>query len=657
MSRILGIDIETYCELDLLKCGAYKYVNHPSFEVLMLAWAYDDEPVQLVDYTAGEELPDQELFSLLMHTGDIKTAYNANFERTCLAKHYKSPMPPEQWECTSVHALELGMPSGLGRVAEVLGLPQDLQKSKTGKALINFFSKPCKATKVNGGRTRNLPQHDPDRWQLFKDYCKQDVVTERAVRKVLEQFPLPLSEQFLWEVDQKINDRGVKIDRDFMVMAIDLDTLHGDTLYAEARELTQLQNPNSLPQLKSWIAEQTGLTITGLTKDDVPKIMAETDNTKVKRVLEIRGELGKTSTSKYHAMERCICDDDRVRGLIQFYGANRTGRWAGRLVQVQNLPQNKFVDLELARGLIKSGEFKALELLFGEVPSILSQLIRTAFIPSDGNLFYVADFSAIEARMIAWLAGEQWRMDVFNTHGKIYEASAAQMFNVPLETIAKGQENYALRAKGKIAELALGYGGSVGALTQMGALKMGLEEKELKPLVNTWRKTNAAITRLWWSVGDAAIEAVKFGRTTSTHGLEFQVESGILFIKLQSGRRLAYVRPHIKEGRYGKDQLLYEGLDQTKNKWAVIDTYGPKLVENIVQALSRDSLAFTLMNLDAVGYKTVMHVHDEAIVEHSDQDPDKTLKAIEDLMGKVPDWAAGLPLNAEGYHCNFYKKD
>lgn len=656
MTRILGIDIETYCELDLLKVGVYRYVQHPSFEVLMLAWAWDDEPVQLVDFMAGESLP-QSVYEAVLNKSDIKAAFNANFERTALTKHLRSVMPPEEWRCTMVHAQELGLPSSLARVSEVLGMPEDQQKMKEGKALINFFSKPCRATKANKMRTRNLPHHDPERWEIFKQYCKQDVVTERAIRKRLEAFPIPYSEQELWELDQTINDRGVRLDRVLIGQAIALDTLYKDRLMAEAQDISNLQNPNSLQQIKGWVERQTGIEVTSLTKADVPGIINATDNAKVERFMEIRQELAKTSTSKYYAMDRCICDDDRARGLIQFYGANRTGRWAGRLVQVQNLPQNKIPDLALARELLRAGEFDGFELLFGNVPNILSQLIRTAFIPSPGNKLYVADFSAIEARMIAWVAKEQWRLDVFNSHGKIYEASAAQMFSVPLESIAKGKENYSLRAKGKIAELALGYGGSVGALEAMGALSMGLEEHELKPLVDTWRATNPAITHLWWSVDAAAIEAVKFNRTTSTHGLEFSVESGILFIRLHSGRRLAYVRPRVQPGKFGRDQLLYDGMDQVKNQWTTIDTYGPKLVENIIQALSRDCLALALKNLAAAQYKTVMHVHDETIIDHSAADPDRTMAHIESIMGQAPDWCPDLPLNADGYYCDFYKKD
>jgi DNA polymerase len=659
MDKILSIDIETYCELNLKEVGVYRYVDHPSFEVLMLAWAFNDEPVQLVDFMAGEKLPQEvERHIVLPDYSAIKSAHNANFERTCLAKKYVVLMPPQEWQCTMVHAMELGLPAGLARVAAALNLPQDQQKMKEGKALIEFFSKPCRPTRANKGRTRNLPHHDPERWELFKKYCMQDVVTERAVRKTLETFPIPKTERYLWQIDQTINDRGVRLDREFISKAIQLDTLYSDRLMAEAQELTQLQNPNSLPQLKSWLNKQTGdhITVTSLTKKDVPGIIAATENPAVERMLEIRQELGKTSTSKYHAMARCICDDDRARGLVQFYGG-RTGRWAGRLIQVQNLPQNKIPDLALARELLRAGHFKGFELLYGNVPDILSQLIRTALVPSPGNLLYVADFSAIEARMIAWVAKEKWRMDVFNSHGKIYEASAAQMFGVPIETIAKDRENYALRAKGKIAELALGYGGSVGALTAMGALDMGLEKNELKPLVDTWRRTNPAITELWWSVEACAIEAVKTKCITMTHGLEFQVENGVLFIKLHSGRRLAYVRPHIIQGQYNKEQLAYEGIDQTKNKWMVIDTYGPKLVENIIQALSRDCLAHALIHLYQHDYNTVMHVHDEVIIEAPADNPNQTLTRIERIMAKGPSWAEGLPLNADGYYCEFYQKD
>lgn len=653
---ILGVDLETYSDLDLKTVGVYRYVEHPSFEVLMIAWAYDDGPVQVVDIKSGEQEP-AELYNGLMDKSVIKAAYNAQFERTCLAKHFKAVMPPNEWRCTMVHAAELGLPSGLGRVAEVLGLAEDKQKMKEGKALITFFCKPCRPTKANKQRTRNLTEHDPDRWEIFLDYCKRDVEAEREVRHRVERFPIARSEQELWEIDQRINDAGVRLDRRLIGQAIALDTQHTEKLMEEAKELTKLQNPNSIAQLKGWIVEQTGLEIGGLTKADIPKITAATDNVKVHRALELRQELAKTSTSKYYAMDRCIGDDDRARGLIQFYGANRTGRWAGRLVQVQNLPKNFIPDLALARELLYDGEFEAFELLYGNVPGILSQLIRTAFIPSPGNLLYVADFSAIEARMIAWVAGETWRMDVFNSHGKIYEASASQMFNVPLETIAKGRENYALRAKGKIAELALGYGGSVGALKAMGALEMGLTERELKPLVETWRRANAAITGLWWAVDAAAIEATKYGQITSTHGLDFQVENGILFISLQSGRRLAYVNPRVEPGQYGRDQLLFDGLDQTKNQWCEIDTYGPKLVENIVQALSRDCLAFAIKSLHAAGYKQVMHVHDEVIIDHPAPKATETLARIEEIMGETPPWAQGLPLNADGYYCDFYKKD
>jgi DNA polymerase len=653
---ILSIDIETYCELDLSKVGVYRYVSHPSFEVMLFAWAFNDCPIQLVDFTAGEELPAAVMKALTEHTDVPKSAYNALFERTCLEKHLKAVMAPEEWRCTMVHGYELGLPGGLGLLAEILGLPKEQQKMKEGKALITYFCKPCKSTKANGGRRRNKPQHEPERWEIFKEYCIKDVEAERAIRVILEEFPIPESEQKLWEVDQRINDRGVRLDRELIRQAIKLDDLYKARLEEESQEITQLQNTNSVAQVKEWIKRVSGIEVTSLAKDTLPKIIAQTDNTDVKRVLELRQGLAKTSTSKYSAMARCIDDDDRARGLIQFYGAGRTGRWAGRLVQVHNLPQNKIPDLELARSLLRDGYFEAFEMFYGNVPFILSQLIRTAFIPAEGKLFYVADFSAIEARMIAWLAGEEWRMEVFSTHGKIYEASAAQMFKIDITTIDKGQPNYSYRAKGKIAELALGFGGAEGALTAMGALNMGLEKKELKPLVNAWREANSEITNLWWRVGDAAMEAVQTGLITETHGLKFQVESGILFITLLNGRRLAYTDPQIISGKFDRETLAYMGMDD-KKKWAQIETYGPKLVENIVQAMSRDCLAESIINLEDKGYRIVMHVHDEVIIDHSDEDPEQTMQHIEDIMGRTPAWADGLPLNADGYYCEFYKKD
>jgi DNA polymerase len=654
--RTLSIDIETHCELDLKDVGVYKYAEHPSFEVLMIAYAYDDGPVQIWDAYSKEPEP-RDLYYGLMEDTMIKTAYNANFERTCLAKHFRAAMPPQEWRCTAVHAATLGLPRSLGEVAQIVGLDEDKQKMKAGKSLIQFFSKPCKPTKRNGNRTRNLPHHDPERWALFLDYCKQDVEVERELRKRLERFPVLPQEQALWELDQIINDTGVLLDRTLVDSAVQVDKQYRDMLEKEAQIITGLDNINSLSQVKSWLDERVSLDMqdTGLTKASLGAIMDATDCPDAIRVLEIRAELGKTSTSKYHKMAEVQCNDDRARGLLQFYGANRTGRWAGRLVQVQNLPQNKLKDLRLARTLLRAADSEGLELLYGNVPDTMSQLIRTAFIPEPGNLFYVADFSAIEARVIAWLADQHWRMDVFRTHGKIYEASASKMFGVPLETITKDGPNYQLRQKGKIAELALGYGGSVGALTAMGALNMGLEQSELKPLVDAWRSANTDITALWWGVGEAAINAVQDKGVTYEHrGIHFKAESGFLFITLPSGRRLAYVRPRLEDDRWGRPALTYEGVDKT---WGRIDTYGPKLVENIIQAISRDLLGFSMLNLAEAGFKIVMHVHDEVIIEAPETAPEATLDKIIQTMSMAPGWAKGLPLTADGYTCDFYKKD
>lgn len=653
-NKKINIDIETYCDLDLLEVGVYRYANHPSFEVLMAAYSVDGGPVELVDFML--KTGDAAALYFLINDNDIKHAYNANFERTCLAVHYKTIMPPESWRCSMVHAAELGLPPGLGKVGKVVGLPQDKQKDKVGKELIKFFCKPCKPTQKNGQRTRNFPGNGMERWEEFKEYCRQDVVAEMALKEKLDEFPLIQSEQYLWELDQRITDAGVKLDRAFVNNAAALDAKYKTRLKGELQEITQLVNPNSLPQLKKWITDQTGHDVPSLDKNKMPAFLKDPEDPKIKRVMEIRKQLGKTSTSKYIKMQEVINEDDRAYGLIQFYGANRTGRWAGRLVQVQNLPRNEIKTLDFARSLIAEGKFYEFEMLY-DIPNTLSQLIRTAFIPSQGCLFYVADFSAIEARVIAWMAGETWRMDVFNSHGKIYEASASQMFHVPLDSIVKGGENYHMRAKGKVAELALGYGGSVGALKAFGALDMGLEERELKPLVDKWRKTSPAITDFWWSVEAAAKEAIQFHRVTHSHGLEFSFESGILFIKLLNGRRLSYVNARIEPGKYGKDRIVFDGYDQTKGRWLKIETYGPKLVENIVQAISRDCLAFSMVNLIRGGYKIVMHVHDEVIIEKHAADPEATLGTILKIMSRRPKWALDLPLNADGYFTPYYKKD
>jgi len=645
---ILSIDIETYSGVDLTKSGVYAYTEAPDFEILLFGYAFDDGPVEIVDLASGEGLP-AEVFEALTDPTTIKTAFNANFERTCLAKHFNKPMPPEQWRCTQAHALTLGLPIRLEDVAKALKLKH--QKDNAGKALIRYFSIPCKPTKANGRRTRNLPEHASEKWEQFKAYCRQDVEVERAIRERLLQYPM--QEQKLWELDQRINDTGVRIDPVLVKNAIACDTIYQEKLLAEATRLTGLDNPNSVSQLKKWLKEAVDLEVESLNKESVLELLKQTKSNTVKRVLELRQELAKTSVKKYQAMERAKCRDDRIRGLLQFYGANRTGRWAGRLVQVQNLPQNKLKDLDLARNLLLTGQYDALELLFDSVPVVLSQLIRTAFIPSPGCRFVVADFSAIEARVIAWLAGEKWRMDVFNSHGKIYEASAAQMFKVPVESITKGNP---LRQKGKIAELALGYQGSKGALITMGALNMGLTEEELPGLVTTWRQANPAIVRLWQDVENAALTAVREKRPVLIqYGVVFTYESGILFIRLPSGRRLAYVKPKIEvEERFNKKGLTYEGYEQ--GKWSRLKTYGGKLVENIIQATARDCLAKALLRLDAAMYKIVMHVHDEAVLEV----PENNSCALEDaceIMARPIEWAPGLPLRADGFECNYYRKD
>jgi len=637
--RTLSIDIETYSSVDLSKHGVFRYVEADDFEILLFAYAFDDEPVQVVDLAQGEELP-ADVWQALTDPRVIKTAFNAAFERTCIARHFGIPMPPEQWRCTQIHALSLGLPGHLKDVAEALKLKQ--QKDAAGKRLIRYFSVPCKPTKANGGRSRNMPYHDILRWQAFKDYCRQDVEVERAIRKKLERYPL--QEQKLWELDQKINEQGVRLDPQLIQHAIRCATKYQERLEEEAIRLTGLENPNSLIQLKAWLREE-GMEAESLTKKTVPQLL-KAANGSTKRVLEIRQELSRSSIKKYEAMERAICRDGRARGLLQFYGANRTGRWAGRLIQVHNLPRNDLPDLDLARRLLREGRYEDLELLFGSVSDVLSQLIRTAFIPSPGCRLIVSDFSAIEARVIAWLAGEKWRLDVFNSHGKIYEASASQMFGVPIEQITKGSP---LRQKGKVAELALGYQGSVGALKQMGAIEMGLKEEELPELVSTWRIANPRIVQFWRDVEGAALEAVRNQKTvTLHHRLEFRYESGILFLRLPSGRRLAYVRPRVEvDDRFNKETLTYES-GKTREK-----TYGGKLVENIVQAVARDCLAEALLRLDEAGYQIVMHVHDEIVADQAHGSAEEMAA----IMSEPISWAPGLPLAAEAFETDYYMKE
>ncbi|HBG7286114.1 DNA polymerase [Clostridioides difficile] len=651
--RTLSIDIETYSDLDIKKVGVYRYVDSANFEILLFAYAFDNEEVKVIDLVNDEELP-KEVIEALNDNKVIKSAFNANFERTAISKFLNINLKPNEWSCTMIKALTLGLPGSLDSVSKALKFNEDKQKMKEGKALIQYFCKPCKATKVNKGRTRNLPIHDMEKWNKFKEYCKQDVVVEREIRNKLSKYKTTEREIKLWYLDQRINDTGIKVDTELIENAIECDKRYTEKLTKEAIKITGLNNPNSPAQLKKWLSDKVGFEITSLTKESIPEILKQVDDENVVRILELRKLMSKTSIKKYEAMKLAKGNDNRVRGLLQFYGANRTGRWAGRLVQVQNLPQNHIEDLDLARNLLKKGDFDLIELLYDSVPDVLSQLIRTAFIPSEGHRFIVSDFSAIEARVIAWLAGEKWRLDVFNSHGKIYEASASHMFKVPIESIKKGDP---LRQKGKISELALGYGGSIGALTSMGAIKMGLDEEELQPLVTTWRNANPNITKFWWDVDKAAKKAIKDRTIVKLqHGIKFIYNPGVLFIELPSGRRLSYLRPKIEpHTTFSGDKITYEGMEQTSKQWKRIDTYGPKLVENIVQATARDCLREAMFNVTDAGYSIVMHVHDELVI-----DVDKkggSLEEVNSIMGKEISWAKGLPLKADGYECDYYKKD
>lgn len=646
MGRILEVDIETYSNVDLIKCGVYAYADSPAFEVLLFAYSFDGGETQIVDLAQGEELS-TEVESAIFDDSITKTAFNANFERTCLSKYFRKRLSPASWHCSAVQAAMLALPRSLEDVGAVFGLER--QKMKEGKDLIRYFCIPCKPTKANGGRTRNLPCHAPEKWELFKTYCVRDVDVEKAIRGKLHHFPIPESEMEVYRLDQEINDRGVLVDRELVHQSIACDLLHKDIVTKRAYELTGLENPNSVTQLKSWLGEN-GVEMESLSKKAVADLIQESDG-EVQELLRLRLLMAKTSVKKYEAIERSVCSDGRVHGLLQFYGANKTGQWAGRLVQVQNLPQNHIVDLELARNLVKLGRYEDLELLYDSTPNVLSELIRTAFVPQPGCRFIVADFSAIEARVLAWLAGEQWRLDVFTSHGKIYEASASAMFHVPIEEVTKGSP---LRQKGKISELALGYGGSVGALTSMGALDMGLIEEELAPLVSTWRNANPHIIKFWWDVDAAAINAFTEKKKTSVGKITLEYKSGILFIELPSGRKLSYVKPRMALNKFGRNGLTYEGIAENK-KWSRIETYGPKLVENIVQGTARDLLAEAMLRVEKKGYSIVMHCHDEIIAEVPEG-----IGSVEEMsaaMAEQPDWAEGLPLRADGYECAFYKKE
>ena len=656
----LSIDLETYSDIDLKKCGVYKYAESPNFEILLFAYSVDNGPVQVIDLAQGADIPTEILAALTDET-IIKWAYNASLELICLSVWLRRNHPeyfqsysiledtvgdyldPSAWKCSRIWGAYMGLPLSLEGIGAVLKLSD--QKMKEGKDLIKYFCVPCKATKVNGGRTRNLPSDAPDKWDVFKSYNKRDVEVELAIKEKLSKFPVP---EFIWDeyhLDQEINDRGIGVDMQLVENAIDIDSKTKDHLMSRLVTLTGLENPNSVQQMKTWLSDY-GIETESLDKKAVKELLSDADK-KVSEVLECRQQLAKSSVKKYTAMQNMACDDNRARGCFMFYGANRSGRWAGRGIQLQNLPQNHMSDLEEARNLVRDGNFEALELLYDNVPGVLSELIRTAFVPKPGYKYIVADFSAIEARVLSFLAGEQWRIDVFKEGKDIYCASASQMFKVPVE---KHGVNSHLRQKGKIAELALGYGGSVGALTSMGAIEMGLAEEELQPLVNAWRDSNQNITNLWWSVDSAVKQAVIYKSAAETHGLKFYYKSGMLFIDLPSGRKLCYVKPRMGVNQFGSDSVTYEGINN--NKWTRIESYGPKFVENIVQAISRDILAYAMRTLSHCFI--CGHVHDELIIECS---KDVSLEAICEQMGRTPPWIKGLLLRADGYECDFYKKD
>ena len=645
--QTLSIDLETYSDQPLAKTGVYRYVESPDFEILLFAYSVDGGPVQQIDLACGEKIP-SEILSALEDETVTKWAFNANFERICLSRFLGYPtgdyLEPGSWKCSMIWAAYMGLPLSLEGVGAVLGLEK--QKLTEGKDLIKYFCQPCAPTKSNGQRTRNLPEHAPDKWLAFKRYNIRDVETEMSIQARLSKYPVPDSVWEEYHLDQEINDRGVGLDMELVRQAIQMDGRSRSELTQAMKELTSLDNPNSVQQMKQWLADN-GVETDTLGKKAVAELL-KTAPPQLQKVLTLRQQLAKSSVKKYQAMETAVCADGRARGMFQFYGANRTGRWAGRIIQMQNLPQNHLDDLSEARGLVRVGDFDALEMLYEDVPDTLSQLIRTAFVPQENRKFIVADFSAIEARVIAWFAGEKWRQDVFAEGKDIYCASASQMFGVPVE---KHGVNGHLRQKGKIAELALGYGGSVGALKAMGALEMGLQEDELPALVSAWRQANPKIVQFWWAVDRAVMDAVTRKTTTKTHGIIFSARNGMLFITLPSDRSLAYVKPKIGENRFGGGCITYEGIGGTK-KWERLESYGPKFVENIVQATSRDILCYAMQTLRCCSI--VMHIHDEVVIE---ADRRMSLQAVCDQMGRTPPWAKGLLLRADGYNCSFYQKD
>ena len=665
MTHRLNIDLETYSSVDIKKAGAQAYIRSPDFEILLFGYSIDGAEPVVIDLACGEKIPFY-VIEAIYSPEYTKHAYNAPFEWGCLSKYFGCKLPPAQWRDTMLHGLYCGYTAGLGPTGRALGLPEDKQKSNTGKALIRYFCSPCKPTKTNGFRTRNLPHHDPERWRLFKEYNKQDVVAEMEIGDKLSVFPVPDFVQKQWETDLLINDRGVAVDMEFVHGALELGETVSNALKEEAIQLTGLYNPNSVKQLAQWLESETGEEVVNLRKETVAQLLGRDSNSDtVSRMLAIRQELGKTSTKKYNAIQTCVCPDGRVRGLLQYYGANRTGRWAGRLVQVQNLPRTYTEPLDLARQLVKSRNLDGIKVVYGNVNDTLSQLIRTALVAPEGHVLIDADFSAIEARVISWLADQEWRLEVFRTHGKIYEASASQMFGVPLERIKRGNPEYELRQRGKVAELALGYQGSVSAMRAMdtGHQLDNLSDDEVKDIVNRWRDTNPKIRDLWYAFDSAAIEVIQNGGSVSVRGCTFAREYDYkqnricLSIQLPSGRKLFYVDPAIGENRWGNPSITYMGLND-KNKWGRIETYGGKLVENCVQAIARDCLAQAIEHLEEAGFPVVFHVHDEVVIDIAPYaDHDTMLKTVVQIMAQPIPWAQGLPLGAEGWVGTFFKKD
>lgn len=657
--RHLSIDIETRSSVDIGQAGLYRYAQSEDFSILLFAYRLDDAPVEIIDLANGEQIPD-EILKDLNDPAVIKHAYNAAFEWYCLNwAGYRTPLG--QWQCTMIHGLYCGYTAGLDATGKAIGLPQDKQKLSVGKALIRYFCVPCKPTRTNGGRSWNLPKHAPEKWELFKEYCRQDVVTEHAILRRLSLFPVPEDEWELWRMDVQMNAYGVRVDTDLIAGALCLHEISTEKLEEEARQITKLQNPNSVAQALAWLRESQGVELPNLQKATVAEVLSREDlPDKARRYLEIRQQLGKTSIKKYVAMDTAKGTDDRVRGLTQFYGANRTGRWAGRMVQMQNLPRNYLKTLDEARELVKKKQYAGIKMLYGNVPDTLSQLIRTAFIPSEGNKFVVADFSAIEARVIAWLAGEQWVNEVFATHGRIYEATASQMFHVPIEKIVKGNPEYALRQKGKVATLALGYQGGTNALIAMGALHMGLSEEELPDIVQRWRGANRRICDLWYAIEEAALSVMQNAQPASVRGLIFALEGDLLYgqcfltVQLPSGRKLYYPKPFLQENRFGKQAIHYYTVGQQTRKWEVTSTYGGKMTENIVQAIARDCLAETLRRIAGKGLQVVFHVHDEVII---DAPTEVTVDEICGLMAEPIAWAPGLILKGAGFESGYYMKD